>query len=316
MAEETGIEWCDSTWNPWIGCTKIAPACDFCYAAAIDKRIGGDHWGNVPRRRTSEHNWNEPRRWQRRAAEFFALNGHRRRVFCASMADVFDNQIDPAWRADLWALIRDCPDMDWLLLTKRPQNIAKMKPAFWDEIKGRIWLGTTVENQEHADQNIRYLIEHDSAVRFLSCEPLLGPIDLKRVAYPTIRYQTGIHYLDVLRAGSWSAGFGYRPSQPNEPQTFFTNHSDIHPIDWVIAGGESGPHARPSNPQWFRDLRDQCAAADVPFLYKQWGEWVSVSEVAGDGRHFKFEDGATVRRVGKKLAGRTLDHVTHDGYPA
>lgn len=176
MAERTAIEWTDSTFNPWWGCTKIAPACDNCYAAALDKRTGGDHWGNVPRRRTSEKNWNEPRRWQKRADAFFATHGRRQRVFCASMADVFDNQVPDDWRDDLWALIRDCPDLDWLLLTKRPQNIEKMKPPFWDEIKGRIWLGTTVEDQEHADMNIPHLSKHDSAVRFLSCEPIVGPL--------------------------------------------------------------------------------------------------------------------------------------------
>lgn len=179
MAERTAIEWTDSTFNPWWGCTKIAPACDNCYAAALDKRTGGNHWGNVPRRRTSAANWNEPRRWQKKAGEFFASHGRRRRVFCASMADVFDNQVPTEWRDDLWTLIRDCPGIDWLLLTKRPQNIAGMLPAYWDEVKGRVWLGTTVEDQEHADRNIPHLLKHDSAVRFLSCEPLLGPISLR-----------------------------------------------------------------------------------------------------------------------------------------
>jgi protein gp37 len=220
MSETTKIEWCDSTFNPWIGCTKIAPACDHCYAAAIDKRIGGNHWGNVARRRTSETNWHEPVRWQRRAPEFFALNGRRRRVFCASMADVFDNQVPEEWRADLWKLIEATPALDWLLLTKRPQNIRKMKPDYWDQIKGHVWLGTTVEDQKHADENIPHVLEHDAAVRFISAEPLLGPIDLRQFLH----------------------------------------------LDWVITGGESGPNARPSDPEWFTDLRYQCAEASIPFL--------------------------------------------------
>lgn len=263
MAETTGIEWTDSTFNPWWGCTKISPACDHCYAADLDKRTGGNHWGNVPRRRTSEKNWNEPRRWQKRAAEFMAERGHKRRVFCASMADVFDNQVPSEWRDDLWQLIRECPDLNWLLLTKRPQNIAKMLPSFWDEVKGHVWLGTTVENQARADYNIKHLTQHDSAVRFLSIEPMVGPIDL-----------TMPNALD----GMVNLGLG---------------------IDWVIAGGESGPNARVADPAWFRSLRDQCAVADVPFFFKQWGNW----------------DENMQRVSNKKLSGRKLDGRTHDGYP-
>lgn len=279
MSETTGIEWTDSTFNPWWGCTKIAPACDFCYAAALDKRTGGDHWGNVPRRRTSDKNWNDPKRWQKGAAAFYEAHGRRRRVFSASMADIFDNQVDPAWRDDLWVLIAACPDMDWLLLTKRPQNIEKMKPDFWDDIKGHIWLGTTVEDQEHADANIPHLLKHDSAVRFLSCEPMVGPIDLRSVA-PKNGYA-----MDVLT--------GYI-------HDFGVPHRDIpRRIDWVIAGGESGPNARVADPAWFRSLRDQCKGTDVPFLFKQWGNWNQ------DMQHVRD----------KKVAGRMLDGVTHDGYP-
>lgn len=266
MAEVTGIEWTDSTFNPWWGCTKISPACDHCYAADLDKRTGGNHWGNVPRRRTGEKNWNEPRRWQKRAAEFFANHGRKRRVFCASMADVFDNQVDTEWRDDLWALIRECPDLDWLLLTKRPQNIEKMLPTYWDDIKASIWLGTTVEDQLRADQNIPHLLQHDSAVRFLSCEPMVGSIDLR---------------------GAWlGMGDNLGPDV-------------LHKVDWVIAGGESGPQARVADPAWFRQLRDDCAAHGVPFLFKQWGNWDENMQHVRD----------------KKMAGRILDGMTHDGYP-
>jgi protein gp37 len=270
MAETTGIEWTDSTFNPWWGCTKISPACDHCYAADLDKRTGGDHWGNVPRRRTSEKNWNEPRRWQKKASEFAAEHGRRRRVFCASMADVFDNQVDAAWRDDLWALIRECPDLDWLLLTKRPQNIEKMLPAYWDEVKGSIWLGTTVEDQQRADQNIPHLLKHDSAVRFLSCEPMVGPISFRWASWQPIHKDKATGHLDGMAR-----------------------------IDWVIAGGESGPKARVADPAWFRQLRDQCAEAGVPFLFKQWGNWTD------DMQHVRD----------KKAAGRALDGIHHDGYP-
>lgn len=276
MAEETGIEWTDSTFNPWWGCTKISPACDHCYAADLDKRTGGSHWGNVPRRRTSEKNWNEPRRWQKKAAEFFAENARKRRVFCASMADVFDNQVPTEWRDDLWALIRECPDLDWLLLTKRPQNIEKMLPTFWDEVKGSIWLGTTVEDQQRADQNIPHLLKHDSAVRFLSIEPMVGHVDLRNLDHTGACREEKRHGIDCL----WLTSLRNR-------------------VDWVIAGGESGPHARVADPAWFRSLRDQCADAGVPFLFKQWGNWDQ------DMQHVR----------NKKDAGRSLDGVTHDGYP-
>lgn len=277
MAETTGIEWTDSTFNPWWGCTKISPACDHCYAADLDKRTGGNHWGNVPRRRTSEKNWNEPRRWQKAAPAFFAEHGRKRRVFCASMADVFDNQVDAAWRADLWALIRDCPDLDWLLLTKRPQNIQKMLPAFWDDIRASVWLGTTIEDQERADQNLPHLLKHNSAVRFVSCEPMVGPINLRWAMDHALERAEG-----YLRRGHFAPGL-----------------ETIGRLDWVIVGGESGPHARVADPNWFRSLREQCAYAGTPFLFKQWGNWDENMQHVRD----------------KKVAGRLLDGVAHNGYP-
>ena len=176
MTDQTKIEWADSTFNPWEGCTKISPACDFCYAAERAKRFKTVEWGG-PRRKTAKGSWAKPRKWQRESNKFRADHGRRRRVFCASLADVFDNQVPSEWRDELWALILECWDLDWLLLTKRPQNIGKMLPTYWDEIKDRIWLGTTVESQEVAERNIPHLLEHDAAVRFVSCEPLLGPIN-------------------------------------------------------------------------------------------------------------------------------------------
>lgn len=322
MAETTKIEWTDSTMNPWLGCTAIAPACDHCYAEAMDKRMGKiTHWGNVPRRRTSAAYWQQPLKWQRDADKFMAEHGRARRVFCASMADVFDNQVPTEWRDDLWALIRQCPGLDWQLLTKRPQNIAGVLPSFWDEVKSHVWLGTTVEDQKHADLNIPHLLQHDSAVRFISAEPLLGPIDLTLVRETT---PTGIEWR-----------FGLCAERAKRPGR--------HYLDWVITGGESGPHARPASIQWYRSLRDQCKAAGVPFNFKQWGEWHPAGpHHADDPGRFAFGDyehgeamgggyfvrwdryprqfdmfGArsVMQWVGKKAAGRTLDGVTHDGFP-
>lgn len=283
MAKETAIEWADSTFNPVWGCQKVSPACDFCYAEALDKRTGGNHWGpNAPRRRTSEKNWNQPLRWQREAEAFYMEHGRKRRVFCASMADVFDNQWPEGARDDLWELIRQTPDLNWLLLTKRPQNIAKMKPVFWDEIKGHIWLGATVENQDVANRNIPHLIFHDCAVRFLSCEPLLGPIDLTDISMG----DSGI--IDAL---SGTEGVAWEGGPPAMSPT----------LDWIITGGESGGRltSRPASPNWYRSLRDQCEEANIPFLFKQWGNWDE------ECNHHKD----------KKALGRVLDGVTHDGFP-
>lgn len=280
MGADTKIEWADHTFNPWTGCQAVSAACDHCYAEAQAKRaprtFGG--WGpHAERKRTSESYWRQPLKWNSEARKA----GTRPRVFCASMADVFDNAVPAAWRCDLWDLIAETPHLDWLLLTKRTSNIFGMLPLrSHGALKGwgtagypNVWLGTTVENQAEADRRIPHLLAVPAAKRFLSCEPLLGPLNLAQW-----------HAFHRIDAPDW---------QPT--------------IDWVIAGGESGPKARPSHPDWFRSLRDQCQAAGVPFFFKQWGEWVSVSEVAGVGPHHHFPGGATVRRVGKKAAGATLD---------
>ena len=249
MAENSGIEWTTHTFNPWIGCTKVSPACDNCYAEVWDNRFGGERWGpHAPRTRTKT--WGNPVKWNRQAEG----QAERPRVFCASLADVFDNHksIDAAWRRELWALIDQTPNLDWLLLTKRPQNVWKFAPARWlhNQWPAHVWLGTTVENQSEADRRIPSLLSVPARTRFLSCEPLIGPVDLSR---------------------------------------------HINGLDWVITGGESGPHYRTADPDWFRSLRDQCGAAGVPFLFKQWSGR-NQSEI--------------------KAKGRALDGVAHDGYPA
>jgi protein gp37 len=150
MAETSKIEWTDATFNPWVGCTKISPACDHCYAEGWAKRAGNPELWQGERRRTSVANWRMPVKLNAKAM----AEGRRRRVFCASLADVFDNQVPAEWRADLWALIRATPMLDWQLLTKRPQNIARMLPANWGKGWPNVWLGTTVENQTEANRRI------------------------------------------------------------------------------------------------------------------------------------------------------------------
>lgn len=261
MGENSKIEWCDHTFNAWTGCTKVSPACDHCYAESWAKRSGLVQWGAHPRRRTSENYWRQPLKWNR-AAERDSV---RRKVFCCSLADVFDNQADPQWRIDLFRLIGITPHLDWLLLTKRPQNIAKMLPPDYvldGQPPPNVWLGTTVENQEEADRRIPHLIEIPAYRKFLSCEPLLGPVVFKNVP--------GFNRIN-LSLWNW----------------------------WVIGGGESGPNARPSHPDWFRSLRDQCAVAGVPYFHKQNGEFI----------------GGMGERVGKKAAGAMLDGVEHKEMP-
>lgn len=300
MSQETKIEWCDSTFNPWIGCTKISPACDDCYAArSTPARTLNVTWGPTEqRRRTSASNWALPLRWNAAAAQFQALHGRRQRVFCASLADVFDNNVPTEWREDLWRLIEASPNLDWLLLTKRIGNAVNMLPVpdDFERLYPHVWIGATVCNQVEADRDIPKLLATPARIRFLSIEPLLGPIDL---------LATG----DVLCRcdGCLSMAKKY-------PQS-----AGVQRIDWVIVGGESGPHARPMSPDWARTLRDQCLAAGVPFMFKQWGEWLPMlGQVEGlpVGPNKVFTpDGWVMGWAGKKAAGRLLDGVEHSAFP-
>ena len=172
MAENSNIEWTTHTLNPWLGCTKVSPACDFCYAENWAKRAGRPELWNGARQRSKPVNWAKPLKWDRAAA----AAGVRHRVFCASLADVFDNQVPEQWRADLWDLIARCRTLDWLLLTKRPQNIAKMLPAFWPW--PHVWLGTTAENQVEYQRRWPHLAAVPAVVRFISGEPLFSKITL------------------------------------------------------------------------------------------------------------------------------------------
>lgn len=272
--ENSKIEWTTHTFSPWVGCTKVSPACTNCYAERdMKNKKNGAIWGaGNPRIRTKPSNWNKPLEWDRNAlydyidwqdetnlgkdlGEF-----NRPRVFCASLSDVFDPEVSNAWRDDLFDLIDKCKNLDWLLLTKRPENFMSMLPREWIESPLiNVWLGTSVENQSYAESRIPLLLNVPAHVHFISCEPLLAPIDISHL---------------------WRGQkCGYN-------------------INWVIAGGESGPNARHMHPDWVRSLRDQSIANKIPFIFKQWGEW-----------------DASMNRVGKVAAGRELDGRTWDGYP-
>jgi len=193
MAEKTNISWCDSTFNPWWGCSKVGPGCDHCYAEALDKRTGGDHWGprSVPRV-TGADNWKKPRRWQKKAE----ASGIRRKVFCGSMCDVFDNKAPRDTRTDLWYLINETPNLDWLLLTKRAPNILPFLPCDWNGGYENVWLGVTVENRKHGLPRMEILKVINTKVRFLSIEPLLedlGDLDLTGIHWVIVGGESGHH---------------------------------------------------------------------------------------------------------------------------
>lgn len=252
MGANTKIKWVRNsdgspghTFNPWIGCTRVSPGCDNCYAAAMSHRFGNDNLWNGDRRRTQT--WGDPRRWNREAGE----KGIRVRVFCASMADVFDNEVPPEWRDDLFALIRATPHLDWIFVTKRIGNAAKMLPADWGEGYPNVWLLITVVNEAEAARDCPKLRKIPAVVRGVSIEPMLGPVD-----------------------------FAEFPRRDLPADHWFT---EIEYLDWVICGGESGPGARPMQADWARLLRDQCEGWGVAFFFKQWGP----TKIAGcllDGR--------------------------------
>jgi len=273
MAEQTGISWTDSTFNPWIGCSKVSVGaqggCEHCYAeVSTPSRTMAIVWGpNEARKRTSAANWVLPRRWNAGHAAFFAQHGRRQRVFCASLADVFDNKADPEWREELWALIRETPNLDWLLLTKRVGNVPAMLPSDWGTGYPNVWLGISVVNQGEADRDIAKLVAVPAKTRFLSMEPLLGPITIKFEKVECLNGCGSVHPvlcnndkdLGCPKCGCYTTTCS--PARPNA----------LYGIHWVIVGGESGPHARPMEQDWVESLRAQCQRAHVAFFFKQWG---------------------------------------------
>ena len=268
MGKQTAISWTDHTFNPWLGCTKVSPACTHCYAEAWAKRSGLVKWGDVAaRRRTSESNWRQPLKWNAEAAR----SGERRRVFCASLADVFEDRDELApWRRELFSLIYRTPCLDWLLLTKRPENIVRLsskcvnKTSLGWRLPKNIWLGTTVESQDY-NTRIHHLLNCRAIAEgplFLSCEPLLGPLNLN--AYLTTKF---------IDSGGYS---------------------DCAQLDWVIVGGESGGGFRPLNIEYARQLRDQCVSAGVPYFFKQHGGATpNANGCLLDGREWKQFPNAT-----------------------
>lgn len=260
MAKETGIAWTRSTRGFWTGCTKIGPGCEHCYAEAFNKWVaGGRNWGpGAPRTPHLEGAARDLRHWNKQAGAEQAWSNEPWRVFINSQADIFDNEVPDAWRAFAFETMRECQNLQFILVTKRIGNAARMLPSWWNDYYGyhrrNIILMVTVCDQEEADRDVPKLLATPARWRGLSIEPQLGPIDLRRA------------HVTRERLPGWPA-----PTR----------------VDWVIVGGESGPHARPFDIAWARSIVAQCKAAEVRVFVKQLGAHVSWDGMTciDDGRY-------------------------------
>lgn len=251
------------TFNPWWGCTKVSPGCKNCYAETWDTRWGGNHWGpDSERRRFGLKHWNEPLKWNKFAQQL----GIRLKVFCASMSDwAEDNDSIIKERERLFELIKATPYLNWLMLTKRmDENIGKKLPSDW--MNGlnykNVWLGTTCENQDQANNRLPWLLTVRASVHFVSGEPLLGSIDFTKI-------KTNPEVMSRI--------FGASEKDIDEKNSFFNclENDSLYfdRLDWIIVGGESGDRARPMHNDWVIKIVDDCKNHRVPIFFKQWGEW-------------------------------------------
>lgn len=297
---KTKIQWSHYTFNPWRGCTKVSPGCANCYAAAssgMNPKVLGIWGKNGSRPGAAAKYWRDPLTWNAKAA----AAGERHRVFCGSLMDIFEGpETMPAsfWpsvqaaRARVFDLIKQTPSLDWLLLTKRPENILGMLPADWGDGYPNVALMTSVENQEQAELRIPLLLAAPAAARGLSLEPLLARVTMRSEwLYPNFAADDPRYY---------------RPGGRG--------------VDWMIVGGESGARTRrPMDPQWARSLRDQATSAGVAFHFKQWGRWypLASADEADNYPGTAMIEGENVRWVdlGKEAAGRVLDGREWDELP-
>lgn len=272
MGASTAIEWTDATWNPWHGCTKVSPGCAHCYMFREKKVYGQDPTAVV----RSKTKFRDPLKWAKQIRAGNRPPGMK--VFVCSWSDFFHAAAD-AWRAEAWAIMRDTPEITYQLVTKRIERAAACLPPDWGAGYPNVWLGTSVEDQKRADQRIPLLLQVPAAVHWISAEPLLGPIGLTFML---------------------SDPFQFHPPRP----------ATLPSLDWVVAGGESGPNCRPPRPEWVRSLRDQCVAAGVPFFFKQWGEAVPYFAATASVQGSQVQlagDFLGWRKVGRKNAGALLD---------
>lgn len=353
MGDKSGIEWTDATWNPISGCSKVSQGCKHCYAKRDWKRLSAPGQPYAGRAfedvATHPERLDQPLRWRR-----------PRRIFVNSMSDLFHADVPDEFIARVWGVMYHARNHTFQILTKRPTRMRDFlqrcaNSRGWITHNGtgpekaylgdgivvgddenwplpNVWLGVSVEDQATADERIPQLLDTPATVRSLSCEPLLGAVDLTHLTLVPKRdpksHRPGVH-LDALASRFYESGLQYASRG----------------IDWVIVGGESGPHARPMHPKWAGTLRDQCAEAGVAFHFKQWGEWaprglhrltsgeeaqvvdprcerwpqvIRLTEGGENGCISENTDGGEDRfmqRVGKKAAGRLLDGRTWDEYP-
>lgn len=296
MGEVSGITWTRSTFNIVMGCNEVSPACDNCYARTlVTGRMGHQVWGkDAPRQLLSAAYWKKPLKWNRDAA----ASGERHLVFSSSLADVFEDHPTVAeQRVRLFELIEATPHLTWLLLTKRAPLIARYLPPSWIAApRPNVWLGVTAENQKYADARIPHLLATPAKVRFVSVEPMLGPVDLSRWIAPTTVCQScaeerdgivqtdchGCHTDNLItlwgnaQLEQWREGRRYDGALRDGPE-----------LHWVICGGESGSSPRPMPLEWARSLRDQASAAGVAYFMKQVGEsWSRAQKALHPLRHF------------------------------
>ena len=338
MSTGTAIEWTEATWNPTTGCDRVSPGCDNCYALTLAKRLkamGSAHYQTDGDPRTSGPGFglathddalDLPLRWRK-----------PRRVFVNSMSDLFHKDVSNEFIARVFAVMALTPQHTYQVLTKRHARMRSLLRSadfgdllehavtaiagngpdadawHWSWPLLNVWLGVSVEDQHWADIRIPALLDTPAAVRWISAEPLLGPVDLNPYLWLTGPSTAGPFY---DHAGRRRGGGGVGG------QTFTS--VPARDLQWVVTGGESGPGSRPMRPEWALSLRDQCSAAGVAFFHKQWGEWghldhlpeatfMDLDVAHGASLWAAFPDGMV--RVGKKRAGRLLDGRTHDEYP-
>lgn len=292
------IEWTDRTWNPVTGCTKVSQGCKNCYAERMYERFNGH--GSFKKVLTHPERLQQPLKWKKPS-----------KIFVNSMSDLFHEDVPFDFINSVFAIMScKAAQHTYQVLTKRPERLLEYLKRFkesginphWKKFSENIWLGVSVEDQATANERIPLLLQVPAVVRFLSCEPLLGPVDIEAIPTPRIESRN-------LKGEFALTKTGY--------------------LNWIICGGESGPGARPMHPDWARSLREQCAAAGVPFFFKQWGEWqplfTSKTYTGSKGlldikskKYFVMPvaGGDTVfRRVGKKAAGRLLDGMEYNEFP-
>lgn len=353
MTGKTKIEWTEKTWNPIVGCSVVSPGCTNCYAMrTANQRLDGNpkapHYEGATQRVNGNPVWTgkvslaaertlmAPLRWKKPAM-----------IFVNSMGDLFHESVPDEWIDRVFAVMSMCPQHTFQVLTKRAYRMRNYVNCMVnsddpgiayavddlggdysnsDAVLPNVWLGVSAEDQARADERIPLLLDTPAAIRFVSCEPLLGDVDL--TAIPAPRYVPEDHELD-WKFNSLVTGDDYRLL--DDSGKWFHGEGDYRDcnIDWVIAGGESGPGARPMHPDWARSLRDQCAAASVPFFFKQWGEWVLgalegvdmgaafmacedtygtfTAWTGSPCREFRQCGAEFMARIGKKAAGRLLD---------